>query len=114
MLQKLKEADKMGTTREIVAKAMKDEAFRASLLKDTKTTIKKEFGIDFPEGVTIRVHENSPTVINLVLPAPIDLSTDRSLSQEELAQVAGGVLSRGGTTFGGFTSCCSVIRKAVK
>ena len=60
----------MGATREIIAKAVKDEAFREQLLKNPKGAIHKEFGIDFPEGVTIRVHENSPTVINLVLPEP--------------------------------------------
>src|SRR5687767_6919971 len=108
MLQNSRRAHTMGTTREIVAKALKDEAFRARLLKDAKAAIKKDFGLEFPEGVKIQVHEDTPTVLNLVLPAPLNVSTDRALSDEELAQVSGGVLLRSGAnTFGAYTSCCS-------
>ena len=84
----------MGKTREIVKRAMKDEAFRERLLSDAKATIQKEFGVEFPEAMTVRVHEDSPTVINLVLPPPLDLSTGRSLSEEELKQVAGGATTK--------------------
>jgi hypothetical protein len=83
----------MGKTRDIVKKAAKDEAFRARLVKDPAATIQKEFGVQIPAGVTVRVHENSATVINLVLPSPIEVSTERALSEEELQQVAGGVMS---------------------
>ena len=83
----------MGKTREIVKKAAKDEAFRARLLKDPAATIQKEFGVQVPSGVTVRVHENSATVINLVLPSPLELSTERALSDQELQQVAGGAMS---------------------
>jgi len=83
----------MGATREIIAKAVKDEAFREQLLKNPKGAIHKEFGIDFPEGLTIQVHQNSPTVINLVLPEPLELSTQRELSPQELQQVAGGAIA---------------------
>jgi hypothetical protein len=104
----------MGTTREIVAKAMKDEAFRTKLLKDPKGAIQNEFGVQFPPNVKVQVHQNSSTVINLVLPAVPEMSNDRALSDEELAQVAGGALSLGGDTFGGFTSCCTRVKKPLR
>ena len=83
----------MGVTRDIIAIAVKDEAFREQLLKNPKRAIHKEFGIDFPEGVTVQVHQNSPTVINLVLPEPLELSTQRELTAQELQQVAGGAIA---------------------
>jgi hypothetical protein len=83
----------MGATRDIIAKAVKDQAFREQLLKNPKSAIQKEFGITFPEGVTVRVHENSPTVINLVLPEPLELSSQRELTPQELQQVAGGTIT---------------------
>jgi hypothetical protein len=87
-----KEVREMAKTREIVARAMKDKAFRERLAKDAKGTIQREFGVQFPEGVTVKVHQNSSSTINLVLPEPLDVES-RSLSDAELAQVAGGRLS---------------------
>ena len=100
----------MGATRDIVSRAMKDQTFRQNLLKDAKTTIQKELGIEFPEGVTIQVHENAPNVVHLVLPSPLDMSTQRPLTKEQLQQVAGGVYTAptmSGVTFGGYTGCCA-------
>jgi hypothetical protein len=127
----------MGFTRDIVTKAMKDEGFRQRLINDARTTIKKECGIDLPEGMTVKVHQNSPSVINVVLPQ-LELSTEGTLSEEQLEQVAGGLtLSKttgtcagilpsplplpgggfsplpsptspiGASTFGAYTGCCS-------
>ena len=82
----------MAKTRDIVARAMKDEGFRNRLLQDAKGTIQNEFGIHFPQDVTVNVHQNSESVINIVLPTPIDVSS-RTLSEAELAAVAGGMAS---------------------
>lgn len=78
--------------KEIVSKAVKDDAFRARLLKDPRAAIEKEFGGKLPDGVTVRVHENSASEIHLVLPAHLDMSS-RALSDNELEHVAGGVTS---------------------
>ena len=83
----------MPRIREIVTKATKDEAFRKRLLSDAKSTIEKEFKLEFPKNVVVKVHEDSPTVINVVLPSPIELSSDRTLSSQELEQVSGGRMS---------------------
>jgi hypothetical protein len=83
----------MAKTRDIVARAMKDEGFRNRLLQDAKGTIQSEFGIHFPNDVSVNVHQNSESVINIVLPTPIDMSS-RTLSEAELAAVAGGLASK--------------------
>jgi Nitrile hydratase, alpha chain len=80
----------LGTLRAIVAKAAKDDSFRDGLLRDARATIEAEFGVALPEDTMIHVHENSSTDVHLVLPARIELSEARRLSQEELERVAGG------------------------
>jgi hypothetical protein len=61
--------------------------------------------------VKVHVHQNTADIVNVVLPAPLEVSTDRTLSQQELEQVAGGMMTRptvkGGDTFGSYTACCS-------
>ncbi len=69
----------------ITNKAAEDGEFRAQLLADPRSAISAELGLSIPEGFTIHVHEESATAAHLTLPA-----SDR-LSEEELAQVAGGV-----------------------
>ena len=75
----------MGVTNTIVSKAVKDADFRERLLKDPRAAIVNELRIDVPENVTFQVHENSPTVVHIVLPA-----LERDLSEKELARIAGG------------------------
>jgi Nitrile hydratase, alpha chain len=99
-LAKLKsgqEAVNMGITRDIVAKATKDQAFRKRLLADPKAAIQQEFGVSLPADVKLQVHENSPSVVNLVIPGAEQLQ--RTLSAEELEQVSGGVMRRKTTAF---------------
>ena len=68
----------------LVAKADESEDFRKLLIADPKSVISAEFGVSIPEGFNVRVHEDSATAAHLTLPM-----TDR-LTDEELAQVAGG------------------------
>ena len=83
----------MGLTREIVARAVKDEAFRKRLVADPKATIAKEFDVELANDVTVRVHEDTRTVINLVIPAAPDLSAQRPLTPEQLGNVTGGLIA---------------------
>ena len=86
----------MGKTQDIIARAMKDPAFHDRLLKDPTATIKQEFGLALPAGATVKVHENTTNVINLVLPARTEGEAGRNLSERELEMVAGGMArSRG-------------------
>ena len=68
----------------LVAKADESEDFRTRLVADPRSVIYAEFGVSIPERFTIQVHEDSATTAHMVLPM-----TDR-LTEEELAQVAGG------------------------
>jgi hypothetical protein len=68
----------------IVVKALQDEAFKERLIADPAATLADE-GIELPDGVEVRVVEDTETVRHLVLPAA------RALSDLELAGLAGGV-----------------------
>jgi hypothetical protein len=71
---------------QIVARAWADAAFKARLLSNP-TEVLKEYGLAAPAGLTLKVHENTDKVVNLVLPikpAPAELS------EEELHRAAGG------------------------
>jgi hypothetical protein len=103
MLRNTREAVNMGLTRDIVSKASRDQSFRERLLKDPKAAIQTEFGVEFPQNVTVRVHENTGTIFNLVLPEPVEVSSQRDLTPEQLQQVAGGKAG----TFGGVSNCCT-------
>jgi len=73
----------------VVAKAWTDEGYKQRLLSDPATVLKEE-GIAVPEGVQIKVVENSDKVFHFVLP-PQPASDE--LSDEQL-------------NFGG-AACCS-------
>ena len=55
-----------GATR-VQAKAMRDDAFRRSLLRNPRKALTEE-GIKIPAGVRVKVHQNSATTFHLVLP----------------------------------------------
>lgn len=71
---------------QILAKAWKDAAFKQRLLQDA-TTIFKEEGLLTPEGLEIKVVENTEKVFHLVLPWEPDAS---KLTAEQLAGLSGG------------------------
>lgn len=66
---------------QIIAKCARDQAFKQHFLADPRATLKQE-GVELPTGVTVKVTENTPDVINLVIPAmPTDLSDGMLASQ---------------------------------
>ncbi len=74
---------------QIITKAMKEETFRQELLRNPKEAIERTLGISVPQGVTIAVHQDTPTTLHLVLPAQVQTATE--LSDAELEQATGGV-----------------------
>src|SRR3984893_12661978 len=78
------------TQQQIIARAMKDEAFRQRLLSNPKETLERELGTTLPQGVTIQVHEDTPAILHLVLPIKQPLGAMQELSDAELEQVSGG------------------------
>ena len=75
---------------QLIAKAMKDEAFRQEVLSNPKAAIERTLGISVPAGVTIAVHQDTPTTLHLVLPRQAPSAAGVELSDAELEQVAGG------------------------
>ena len=70
----------------VATKAQADAAFRARLVADPKAALKQDFGVELPEEIEFHVFQETPSRFCLVLP-PVS----RELTDEELAQVAGGL-----------------------
>ena len=68
----------------IMARAVEDDEIREKLLADPKAVISAELGVSIPDNFAIQVHEDSADTAHLVLPL-----SDK-LTEEDLAQVAGG------------------------
>ena len=76
--------------RKLLQRSMEDEDFRRRLLEDPKGTFEQELGTRLPEGVRIRVVEESAQTIYLVLPSASAVGEDEELSDQDLEAVAGG------------------------
>ena len=77
--------------RRLVERSLQDEAFRQGLLDDPKGTLEQELGRGLPEGVQVRVVEESTDTIYLVLPSSSAVGEGGgSLSEEALDAVSGG------------------------
>lgn len=55
------------TVQDALDRIWSDEALRKRLLTDP-TPVLKEFGLQLPDSVSVQVHENTPTLMNVVLP----------------------------------------------
>ena len=77
----------------IITRAMQDDSFRQQLLGGSvaaKAAIESELGQKLPEGLEIKVLEETADASYLVLPKAI--GGDGELSESELETVAGGFL----------------------
>jgi hypothetical protein len=81
-------------TRQLVARAERDDEFRSLLLSDPKAAIRDEFGIETPDGLQLRVIEAQPDEAFIVVPPR---AAAGQLSEEDLAGVAGGFWTAGCT-----------------
>ena len=77
--------------RRLIQRSIEDGEFRQRLLDDPKGTVNREMGIRMPEGIEVRVVEESADTIYLVLPSASALGGQGgSLSDQELDAVSGG------------------------
>jgi len=79
--------------RSIVQRSLEDVDFRRRLLDDPKGTADREMGMRLPEGIEVRVVEESADTIYLVLPSVSPVGEYGELSDGELEAVAGGQAS---------------------
>jgi hypothetical protein len=104
---------------QLVAKTWADEVFKKRLIADPAAVL-KEAGLEVPEGVKVKVVEDTDTVMHLVLPPK---PSEDELSEEQLSQAAGGHCSGGcggcggcrcgcgrGSSSGGSSIGCLIIR----
>jgi hypothetical protein len=73
--------------RTLVQRSLEDESFRQKLLDDPRGTVEQELGTSLPEGVEVRVVEESSDTIYLVLPSASVVGGE--LSDQDLEAVAG-------------------------
>ena len=83
----------------LIQRSLDDQSFRQRLLEDQRATIEEELGMSLPEGVEVRVVEETAQTIYLVLPGVSSAGEGGELSDRELESVAGG------GTWGGADSC---------
>ena len=72
---------------QLFAACWKDEALKARFMSDPKSVL-KEYGLEFPEGIDVKVVEDADDCVHITLPAPPGGSLD--LSDDELSNAAGG------------------------
>ncbi|MGF1470892.1 MAG: NHLP leader peptide family RiPP precursor [Rubrobacteraceae bacterium] len=75
----------------LIQRSTEDEELRQRLLEDPKAAIEQEVGARLPEELEIRVVEETPDIVYLVLPPKLEGAIEAGeLSGEELESVAGG------------------------
>ena len=74
---------------QITAKAWTDASFKQRLLSDP-VAVFKDYGLDVPPDVKVKILEDTDTLIHFTLPRK---PADKELSEEDLAAVAGGAIS---------------------
>ena len=74
----------------LITRAWKDEAFAQELRSNPKAAVERELGEKLPEGVEVKVVEESANTIYMVIPEK-PKGTEGELSDEQLAAAAGGI-----------------------
>ena len=85
---------------DVFARTMTDPEFKAQFIADPAAVLSAA-GVEVPEGLTIKVVENSSTTFHVVLPDP------EAVSDELLAAASGG--STAGTASSAGTAACSTV-----
>jgi hypothetical protein len=75
---------------QLIEKAMKDESFRKQLIENPGATIEAETGWKIPETLNIKVLEEDPQTVYLVIPKFPNQIMEVELNNAELESIAGG------------------------
>lgn len=79
--------DSRQALQKIVARSWSEPAFKARFAADPRSVL-VEHGLSVPEGLEIKVVENSDQVVHLTLPA----RPSGDLSDDQLNEIAGGIV----------------------
>ena len=85
---------------DVFARTMTDPEFKAQFIADPAAVLTAA-GVEVPEGLTIKVVENSSTTFHVVLPDP------EAMTDELLAAASGGSSASTASTAG--TAACSTL-----
>jgi hypothetical protein len=81
-----------GTIQEqVIARSMKDPAFRQELLNNPRVVLAREYNFHLPEHIAVRVLEEAPNTFTLVLPR--GEKEVMELTDADLEAVIGGLAS---------------------
>ncbi len=67
----------------LIDRAGVDGDFRSKLLSDPKAAVQEELGIEIPDDVVIKVHQNDMQTVHVALPMP-------ELAEEQLEAISAG------------------------
>ena len=77
----------------IVTKSLEDDEFRKKLLDDPKGAIAAEAGKTLPESLVVKVREEEPNTLTIILPQKaMGATAEGELSDDALEKVAGGAI----------------------
>lgn len=74
---------------DVVKKALTDPKFKAELLKSPNSAVEAATGVKVPAGTTVKVVEDTASVVHLVLPV-LAAAPKGALSEKDLETVSGG------------------------
>lgn len=70
----------------LIEKALKDPKFKAQLLANPNAAVEKATGVKIPDGVKVKVLEDTTSVVHLVLPPGLGMG---ELLESDTGKVAG-------------------------
>ncbi len=76
---------------QLLARVWTDEKLKGRLM-ETPATVLREYGVEVPAGMQVRVVENTNDVFHLILPAKPEADVTE-LTSSQLRSVAGGLLA---------------------
>jgi hypothetical protein len=82
-------SDRAQLNDELVAKAMKDNAFRQQLVSDPKGTIEREYGVTLSPDTNIHIHDETARDLHIVLPAAPSATTELQSEEADAADCSG-------------------------
>ena len=80
--------EEKNTLAELFAACWKDESLKARFMSDPKAVL-AEYDIPVPDGIDVKVVQNTDDCVHITLPAPP--AGHMELSDEELSNAAGGI-----------------------
>jgi hypothetical protein len=95
----------IGAREKIISKAWRDAEFKRLLVEKPQETLLREFGFVLPEGVNIKVVEETPSDTYFVIPPQPGDRVNEEISATDLEAVAPMALSKTNVMSG--CKCCS-------